>query len=32
MLFDNLEGSDEVKGGREVQEGKDIFIPMADLC
>ena len=32
MLFDNLEGSDEVKGGMEVQEGKDICIPMADLC
>ena len=29
---DNLEGWDEVGGGREVQEGGDVCIPMADLC
>ena len=32
MLCDNLEGWDEVGGGREVQEGGDVCIPMADLC
>ena len=32
MLFDNLEGSDEVRSGREFQEGGDICIPLADLC
>ena len=30
MLCDNLE--DGVGGGREVQEGGDICIPMADSC
>ena len=32
MLCDNLEGWDGVGGGREVQEGGDISIPMADSC
>ena len=32
MLCDNLEGWDEVVGGREVPEGGDIEIPMADSC
>ena len=32
MLCDNLEGWDEVGGGREVQEGGDVCIPLADLC
>ena len=29
VLCDNLEGWDGVRGGREVQEGADICIPMA---
>ena len=29
---DNLEGWDCVGGGREVEEGKDTYIPMADSC
>ena len=32
MLCDNLEGWDGMGGGREVQEGGDIFIPMTDSC
>ena len=32
LLCDNLEGWDGVGGGREVQEGGDICIPLADLC
>ena len=28
----NLEGWDGVAGGREVQEGGDIHIPMTDSC
>ena len=32
MLCDNVEGWDGVGGGREVQEGGDICIPMADSC
>ena len=28
----NLEGWDGEGGGREVQEGADIYIPMADAC
>ena len=28
----NLEGWDRVASGREVQEGGDIHIPMADSC
>ena len=32
VLSDNLEGWDGVEGGREVQEGGDIRIPMADSC
>ena len=31
-LFDNLEGWDGVGGGREVQQGRDICVPMADSC
>ena len=30
MLCDNLEGWDGVGGWREVQEGRNICIPMAD--
>ena len=29
---DNLEGWDEVGGGRDLQERRDICIPMADSC
>ena len=32
MLPDNLEGWDGVGDGREVPEGRDIFLPMADSC
>ena len=32
MVCDNLEGSDGVGFGREIQEGGDICIPMADSC
>ena len=32
MLCDDLEGWDAVGGGREVQEGGDIHIPVADSC
>ena len=32
MLCNNLEHWDGVEGGREVQEGGDISIPMADSC
>ena len=32
VLCDNLERRDEVGGEREVQEGGDICIPMADMC
>jgi len=32
LLCDNLEGWDGVGGGREVQEGGDLCIPMADSC
>ena len=28
----NLEGKDEEGDGREVQDGGDIYIPMADSC
>ena len=28
----NLEGQDGVGDGREVQEGGDIYTPMADSC
>ena len=31
-LRDNLEGWDGVGGRREVQEGGDICVPMADPC
>ena len=32
MLCDNLEEWDGVGGGKEVEEGGDICIPMTDLC
>ena len=32
VLFGNLEGWDGVGGGREVQEGGDICVHMADSC
>jgi len=32
VLCDNLEGWDEVGDGKEVQEGRDILIPVADSC
>ena len=31
-LCDNVEGWDAVGGGKEVQEGGDICIPMANSC
>ena len=31
-LWINLEGWDQEGGGREVQEGGDLCIPMADSC
>ena len=30
VLCDNLEGRDGVGGGREIQEGEDVCIPMVD--
>ena len=32
MLWDNLEGQDGEGGGKDVQEGGDIRMPMADSC
>ena len=32
MLCDNLEGEDQVGGGREVQEGENVYLSMADSC
>ena len=32
MLCDNPDWWDWVGGGREVQEGEEICIPMADSC
>ena len=32
VLCDNLEGWDGVGDRKEVQEGGDICLPMADLC
>ena len=32
VLWDNLEGWGWVEGGREVQEGRDICIPMTEPC
>ena len=32
MLCDNLEVGDRVGYGKEVQEGRDTCIPMADSC
>ena len=31
-LCDNLEGWDGMGGGRDVQEGGDMCIPMVDSC
>ena len=31
-LWDNLEGWDGEGGGKEIQEGGDVCIPMADSC
>ena len=31
MLYDNLEGGMRVGGGKEAQEGGDIYIHIADL-
>ena len=32
VLCDNLEGWDGVGGGRNIQEGGDICLPVADSC
>ena len=32
MICDYLEGWDRVGGGGEVQEGGNIYIPMAESC
>ena len=32
VLYDYLEGWDEVGGGREGHEGGEIYMPMADSC
>ena len=32
MLCDNLEEWEGVAGGKEVQEGEDIYIPLSGLC
>ena len=32
VLYDNLEGWEEVGGEREVQEGGDICLSIADSC
>ena len=32
VLCDNLEGWGGVGGGRKVQEGEDICVPMSDSC
>ena len=32
VVCDSLEGWDTEGGGREVLEGKDVCIPMADSC
>jgi len=32
VLCDSLKGWDGMGGGREVQEGEDICIPVADSC
>ena len=32
MLCDNLEGQDRVGGGREIQEGENVCLSMADSC
>ena len=31
-LCGNLEGWDMVEGGKEIQDGGDVCIPMAGLC
>ena len=32
VLCGNLEGWDGARGGREIEEGRDIGVPMADSC
>ena len=32
MFCDNLDVWDRVRGGKEVQEGGGIYIPVADSC
>ena len=32
MFLENLEGWDGVGGGREVQEDKDVHVPVVDSC
>ena len=32
VICDNLEGWGGVGGGREIQEGGDVCIPMTDSC
>ena len=32
VLWDNLDRWDGVGGGRQFQEGGDIYIPIADSC
>ena len=32
VLCDNLDGWDGIGGGREFQEGEDMYIPMIDSC
>ena len=32
MLGDDLEGGDGVRGGMDVQEKGDIYVPMVDSC
>ena len=32
VLCDNLEGQDRVGGGREIQEGENVCLSMADSC
>ena len=32
MLWDNLEGWNGEGGGKDIQEGGDICMPMADSC
>ena len=32
MIYDNIVGWDGVESGKEVQDGGDICIPVADSC